>query len=42
MTKRKRYANESKARVALKAIREALTLAALPKKHGGHPNMVSG
>jgi transposase len=42
MTKRKRYSNEFKARVALEAIREELTLAELSKKHGVHPNMISG
>jgi len=34
MTKRKRYSSEFKARVALEAIREELTLAELSKKHG--------
>jgi len=42
MTKRKRYSNEFKARVALEAIREELTLAELSKKHAVHPNMISG
>jgi len=42
MTKRKRYSAEFKARVALEAIREELTLAELSKKHGVHPNMISG
>ncbi len=42
MTKRKRYSSEFKARVALKEIREELTLAELSKKHGVHPNMISG
>jgi len=42
MTKRNRYSNEFKARVALEAIREELTLAELSKKHGVHPNMISG
>jgi len=36
MTKRKRYSSEFKARVALEAIREELTLAELSKKHGVH------
>ncbi len=36
MTTRKRYSNEFKARVALEAIREELTLAELSKKHGVH------
>ena len=42
MTKRTRYSTEFKARVALDAIREELTLAELSKKHGVHPNMISG
>ena len=42
MTKRKRCSVEFKARVALEAIREELTLAELSKKHGVHPNMISG
>ncbi len=42
MTKRTRYSAEFKARVALDAIREELTLAELSKKHGVHPNMISG
>jgi len=37
-----RYSAEFKARVALDAIREELTLAELSKKHGVHPNMISG
>jgi len=41
MTKRKRYSAEFKARVALDAIREELTLAELSTKHGVHPNMIS-
>jgi len=36
MTKRKRYWREFKARVALEAIREELTLAELAKQHGVH------
>ena len=42
MTKRKRYSAEFKARVALEAIREELTLAELSKTYGVHPNMISG
>jgi transposase len=42
MTRRTRYSAEFKARVALDAIREELTLAELAKKHGVHPNMISG
>ena len=42
MTKRMRYSAEFKARVALDAIREELTLAELSKKYGVHPNMISG
>ena len=41
MKKRARYAADFKARVALDAIREELTLAELSKKHGVHPNMIS-
>lgn len=40
--KRKRHSNEFKARVALEAIREELTLAELSTKHGVHPTMISG
>jgi len=36
MTKRTRYSADFKARVALDAIREELTLAELSKKHGVH------
>jgi len=36
MTKRTRYSAEFKARIALDAIREELTLAELAKKHGVH------
>tara|TARA_Y100001968_G_scaffold242897_1_gene226634 strand:+ start:56 stop:337 length:282 start_codon:yes stop_codon:yes gene_type:complete len=42
MTKRNRYSSEFKAKVALDAIREELTLAELSKKYGVHPNMISG
>ena len=42
MTKRNRYSADFKARVALDAIREELTLAELSKKHGVHPTMISG
>lgn len=42
MTKRTRYSADFKARVALNAIREELTLAELSKKHGVHPTMISG
>ena len=41
MTKGKRYSAEFKARVALDAIREEVTLSELAKKHGVHPNMIS-
>ncbi len=42
MTKRKSYSADFKAKVALEAIREELTLAELSKKYGVHPNMISG
>jgi transposase len=42
MTKRKRYTAEFKAKVALEAIREELTLAELAKKYEVHPTMISG
>ncbi len=42
MTKRKTYTADFKAKVALEAIREELTLAELSKKYGVHPNMISG
>ncbi len=42
MTKRTRYSAEFKARVALDAIREELTLAELSRKHSVHANMISG
>ena len=42
MTKRKNHSAEFKAKVALEAIREELTLAELSKKYGVHPNMISG
>ncbi|TNF19984.1 MAG: hypothetical protein EP318_12975 [Rhodobacteraceae bacterium] len=42
MTKRKRYSGEFKAKVALESIREDLTRAALAKKYGVHPAMISG
>nr|WP_157063847.1 IS3 family transposase [Phaeobacter sp. 11ANDIMAR09] len=42
MTKRKNYSAEFKAKVALEAIREEMTLAELSKKYGVHPNMISG
>jgi transposase len=42
MTKRKRYTAEFKAKVALEAIREELTLAELAKKYDIHPTMISG
>lgn len=41
MTKRKRYSVEFKAKVALEAIREELTLSELSKKYDMHPNMIS-
>ena len=42
MTKRKNYSAEFKAKVALEAIREEMTLAELSKKYGVHPNMIRG
>ena len=42
MTKRKNHSAEFKAKVALDAIGEELTLAELSKKYGVHPNMISG
>jgi len=41
MTKRKNHSAEFKARVALDAIREDLTLAELAKKHGVHSGQIS-
>ncbi len=42
MKKRKNHSPEFKAKVALEAIREELTLAELSKKYGVQPNMISG
>ena len=41
MAKRKRYSADFKAKVALEAIREELTLSELSKKYDVHPNMIS-
>ena len=41
MSKRKRYSADFKAKVALEAIREELTLSELSKKYNDHPNMIS-
>ncbi|WP_413848426.1 IS3 family transposase [Tateyamaria sp.] len=41
MSKRKNYSPDFKAKVALEAIREEMTLAELSKKYGVHPNMIS-
>ena len=41
MKKRKNHSPEFKAKVALEAIREEMTLAELAKKYGVHPNMIS-
>ena len=41
MAKRKNHSPEFKAKVALEAIREEMTLAELSKKYGVHPNMIS-
>jgi transposase len=40
MTKRKNHSPEFKARVALEAIREEMTLAELSKKYGVHPTQI--
>ena len=40
MKKRKNHSPEFKAKVALEAIREELTLAELPKKYGVHPTQI--
>lgn len=42
MAKRKNHSPDFKAKVALEAIREEMTLAELSKKYGVHPNMISG
>ncbi len=41
MTKRKNHSAEFKAKVALDAIREEITLAELSKKYGVHANQIS-
>ena len=41
MTKRKNHAPEFKAKVALEAIREEMTLAELSKKYGVHATQIS-
>ena len=41
MTKRNRYSSEFKAKIALEAIREEMTLSELSKKYKVHPNMIS-
>ena len=40
MTKRKNHSPDFKARVALEAIREEMTLAELSKKYGVHPTQI--
>ncbi len=40
MKKRKNHSPEFKAKVALEAIREEMTLAQLPKKYGVHPTQI--
>ncbi|ATG48562.1 hypothetical protein CEW89_13940 [Celeribacter ethanolicus] len=42
MAKRKNHSPDFKAKVALEAIRERMTLAELSKKYGVYPNMISG
>ena len=39
--KRRNFGDEFRARVALEALREEMTLAELAKKHDIHPNMIS-
>ena len=39
--KRRRFSNEFKAKVALEAIREQMTLAELASKYDVHPNQIS-
>ena len=41
MTKRKNHAPEFKAKVALEAIREEMTISELPKKFGVHATQIS-
>ncbi len=41
MAERKNYSPDFKAKVALEATREELTLAELSRKYGVHPNMIS-
>ena len=41
MAKRKNRSPEFKAKVALEAIREEMTLAEFSKKYGVHPTMIS-
>jgi len=41
MTKRKNHSPDFKAKVALDAIREELTVAQLSKKYGVHPTQIS-
>jgi transposase len=40
MTKRKNHSPEFKAKVALEAIREEMTMAELSKKYGVHPTQI--
>ena len=40
--KRRRFSADFKAKVALEAIAGELTMSELAKKHGVHPNMISG
>jgi len=41
-TKRRRFSADFKAKVALEAIQDELTVSELAAKHGVHPNLISG
>ncbi len=42
MTTRRRFTAEFKAKVALEAMRGELTVSELARKHGVHPNLITG